>query len=204
MDRRGDTESRRVADGFASLWCGVPDPRLHGRSHDGGLLDVLRREVPGARAPGGPASAPLAGLSAPGGSRGVVRREVRLGARELVRAERRGRGREPAPSRLGRPALVTCDRGRAPCVPRGRGSVRRVVVREDRGVGRGRRRAARVALRQPRCARGRCDHVHADGERAWRDRMRLHGHAARDGALPDRHRHRLRPPRSRLDPATRS
>ena len=33
--------------------------------------------------------------------------------------------------------------------------------------------------------------------------MRLHRHAARRGALPDRHRHRVRPARPRVDPAAR-
>ncbi len=89
-------------------------------------------------------------------------------------------------------------------MPRDRGALRRVVVRQDRGNGRGRRRAARMALRQPCCAGRRRDHVHADAERAWRDRMRLHGHAARVRSLPDRHRHGFRPARSRLDPAARS
>ena len=70
------------------------------------------------------------------GARGGVRREVRLGARELVRAERGERGREPAPARLGGPALVAGDRRRAPRLPRGRCALRRVVVREDRGLGR--------------------------------------------------------------------
>ena len=57
-----------------------------------GLLDLLRRQVPGARAPGRPAAArsrpPIRASQELGA---VVRREVRLGARELVRAERRER-----------------------------------------------------------------------------------------------------------------
>ena len=42
-----------------------------------------------------------------------VRREVGLGARELVRVERRARRRVAAPARLGREALVARDRRRA-------------------------------------------------------------------------------------------
>ena len=76
-------------------------------------------KYPGTRARGGAAAASLARLSAPPGARSLVRREVGLGAGELVRAERCGGRREPPPSRLGGPALVACDRGRAPCVPRG-------------------------------------------------------------------------------------
>jgi 4-methylaminobutanoate oxidase (formaldehyde-forming) len=55
VDRRGDAEPRRVADGFAPLRRGIPDSCVHGRPHDRGLLDVLRRQVPGARARGGAA-----------------------------------------------------------------------------------------------------------------------------------------------------
>ena len=82
--------------------------------------------------------------------------------------------------------------------------VRRVVVREDR-----RRRARcggvpRVAVREPGRARGRRRHLHADAQRARRDRVRLHGDAARRGALPDRHRNGVRPARPRLDPPARA
>ena len=62
-----------------------------------------------------------------------LRREVGLGARELVRAER-GPGRSrPAAARLGRAVVVACDRRGAPCLPAGGGVLRRVVLREDRG-----------------------------------------------------------------------
>ena len=57
--------------------------------------------------------------------------------------------------------------------------VRRELVRQARDRRPGRRRAAGAALRQPRRARGRPDHVHADAELARRDRVRLHGRAAR-------------------------
>ena len=70
------------------------------------------------------------------------------------------------------------------------------------GAGRG--RVPRVALREPGRPRGRRRHLHADAQRARRDRVRLHGHAARRGALPDRHRHRVRPARPRLDPPARA
>ena len=41
-------------------------------------------------------------------------------------------------------------------------------------------------------------HLHADAQRARRDRVRLHRRAARGGALPDRHRHGVRPARRGL------
>ena len=105
VDRRGppsldawEMDSRRF---------GAPlrEPRVHARPHARGLLDLLRRQVPGPRARGRPAAARsrptyarLAELGA------VVRREVGLGARELVRAERARGRRVAAPARLGGPA----------------------------------------------------------------------------------------------------
>ena len=55
-------------------------------------------------------------------------------------------------------------------------------------------------MREPRRPRRRRDHLHADAERARRDRVRLHRHAPRRDALSDRHRHRVRPARPGLDP----
>ena len=69
----------------------------------------------------------------------VVRREVRLGARQLVRVQRRRRRGVAAPARLGGDALVAGDRRRAPRHARARGAVRRVLLRQarDRRPGRG-------------------------------------------------------------------
>ena len=110
------------------------------------------------------------------------------------------RRRVAAPARLGGQALVAGHRSRAPGVPRGRGDLRRVVVREARGGGTGRGGAARVAVRQPRRARRRPGDLHADAQLARRHRMRLHGGPPRRGAVLDRHRHRVRQPRPRVDP----
>ncbi len=113
----------------------------------------------------------------------------------------RGRWRRvAAPARLGRPALVAGDRRRARRDARRRGDLRRVVVREDGDRGPGRRGPARAALRQPRRARRRPDHLHADAQPARRDRVRLHRRPARRGAVLDRHRDRVRQPRPRMDP----
>ena len=51
--------------------------------------------------------------------------------------------------------------------PRGRGALRRVVLREDRGRWARRGRVPGGPLRQPRRARRRRDHLHADAERPW-------------------------------------
>ena len=200
VDRRGDTVARRLAHGLPPLRGGVPLPGVHPRPDGRGLRDLLRRQVPGPRARGGPSVAGLARLRASRRARRCLRREVRLGARELVRVERRRRRRVPAAARLGRAAVVARRRRRAPRLPGGCRHLRRVVVREDR---RGRARSGRVprvAVREPRRARRRRGHVHPDAQRARRDRMRFHGHAPRRGAVPDRHRDGVRSPRPRLDP----
>ncbi len=44
------------------------------------------------------------------------------------------------------------------------------------------------------------DHLHPDAQPPRRDRVRLHRRPARRGALLDRHRHRVRQPRPRVDP----
>ena len=114
------------------------------------------------------------------------------------------RRRVAAPARLGGPPLVAGDRRRAPCLPRDGGALRRDVLRQARRRRSGRGRVPRVALRQPRRPRRRRGHLHADAQSARRDRVRLHGHPPRGGALPHRHRHGLRPARLRLDPRARS
>ena len=135
----------------------------------------------------------------------VVRREVGLGAGELVRAERR----RAATSRCGRAAgRASCGRPRsvpsiAPAARRSRSSTSRRSRRStSRGAGRG--RVPRVAVRQPGRPRRRRRHVHADAERARRHRVRLHRDAARRGPLPDRHRDGVRPARPRVDPPARA
>ena len=68
------------------------------------------------------------------------------------------------PRGLGRAAVVAGDRRRASRLPRERGALRRDVVREDRGVRRGRGGVPRVALREHGRARRRRDHLHLDAE----------------------------------------
>ena len=73
------------------------------------LLDLLRHQVPQPRAHRRAAAAALAGLRQPGRSGRELRREVGLGAGELVRAERRARRRGAAAARLGGQELVARD-----------------------------------------------------------------------------------------------
>ena len=49
----GTPVARRLAHGLAPLRRGLPLARVHARPHEGDLRDVLRREVPGARAEAG-------------------------------------------------------------------------------------------------------------------------------------------------------
>ena len=116
---------------------------LHARAHDRGLLDLLRRQVPGARARGRAAAAR---------SRPTYPRLQELGAAfgeksgweranwfepNAARGDERLRPRGWAGT-----ALVARDRRRAHRLPRGRRALRRDVVREDRGRRAGRGRAA--------------------------------------------------------------
>ena len=112
----------------------------------GDLRDLLRHPLPEPRARGRAAAAGLARQRLAPRARRRLRREVGLGAGQLVRVERRGRGRVAAPARLGRAALVAGDRRRAPRHPRDGGDLRRVLVREDRD-----RRARRGRLLERLC-----------------------------------------------------
>ena len=74
-----------------------------------------------------------------------LRREVRLGAPELVRIERGGRRRGAPAAWLGGPALVAGHRRRGAGDPPGGGPVRRDLVRQARGQRAGCRRVPRSA-----------------------------------------------------------
>ena len=113
VDRRGRAAARPLADGHPPLRRALPLARLHARAHARGLRDLLRHQVPRPRAPGGAAAARLARLRLARRARRRVRREVGLGAGQLVRGQRGGGRRVAAPARLGRAALVAGDRRRA-------------------------------------------------------------------------------------------
>ena len=131
-----------------------------------------------------------------------VRREVRLGARQLVRVQRGRRRRVAAPARLGGDALVAGDRRRAPRHARARRPVRRVLVRQARGRRAGRGRVPRAAVRQPtsratsaRSPTRRCSTAAAGSSATSPSR------ASSEELLLDRHRHRVRQPRPRAGSA---
>ena len=102
VDRRGRAVARRLAHGHPPLRRALPLAALHARPHARGLRDLLRHQVPEPRARGRAAAADVAGLPVARGARRGVRREVRLGAGQLVRRQRGGRRRVAAPARLGR------------------------------------------------------------------------------------------------------
>ena len=133
------------------------------------------------------------------GPRRGLRREVRLGAAELVRVERRRRRRGAPPARLGGDALVAGHRRRGARHPAGGRAVRRDLVRQARG-----RRAGRRRLPRARCARTTIDVpvgtiVYTQLlEPARRDRVRPDRHPGRRRPLPAGHRHRVRAARPGL------
>ncbi len=65
----------------------VQEPRVHAGPDEGDLLDLLRRQVPRTRATRGAAASGFSGVWPAAGARSRVRREIGLGARELVRVE---------------------------------------------------------------------------------------------------------------------
>ena len=151
-------------------------PALHGQARARGLRDLLRHQVPQPRArrPGGRcASSPAYDWHR---EHGAVFGEKSGWERVNWYAANEAAGDEALRPRgwagMHWSPAIGAEHTR---LPRGGGAVRRDVVRQDRGQRAGRRRAARAPVRQPRRARGRPDHLHADAQLARRDRVRLHG-----------------------------
>ena len=140
-------------------------------------------KYPGEERLAGRPAAGLAGVRAAHGQRRELRREVRLGARQLVRSERRRRRRVAAPARLGGPALVAGDRGRVRRGRRARRADRPVVVREARRPRAGRLRIPQPPVRERGRPPARLGHLHAAAQRARRHRGRRHARAARERPL---------------------
>ena len=103
LDRRRRARARPVEDGHPAVRRPVPQPGLHPGPDGRGLLDLLRHPLSQRGAPGRSAVAAVAGVRPAGRARCGLRREVRLGAAELVRIERR-RGRRGAAAAVAGPA----------------------------------------------------------------------------------------------------
>ena len=95
----------------------LPLAVLHAQARERGLRDLLRHPLPRPRAPGRPPAAGLERLRLAPRARRGVRREVGLGARQLVRGQRARGRRGAAPARAGRactgrrrsaPSTVAC------------------------------------------------------------------------------------------------
>ncbi len=179
--------------------------RVHARAVDRELRDLLRHPLPERGAPGRPPAAHVADVRRPGRARCGLRREVRLGAPELVRAERRRstvrrprRVGTPPTERLGGTALVARHRRRGAGDPPGRGAVRRDVLRQARG-----RRAGRVLVPpadggQRHRPTGGFDRLHAAARPSRRRPGRPDRHPPRRQSVHARDRHRVRQPRRGL------
>ena len=139
------------------------------------------------------------------------RSSARPSARSPAGSGRTGSSRTP------RPATRRCARAAGPASTGRRRSAPSTVRRREAAalfdetsfakievVGPGAAAFPRAAVRQRRRPRRRADHLHADAQRARRDRVRLHRDPARGGPLPDRHRHRVRPARPGLAPRSTS
>jgi glycine/D-amino acid oxidase-like deaminating enzyme len=138
----------------------------------------LRYPLDSAQAGRGRRLSPLHGR--PRGARRGLRRQERLGARGLPRARpavaasRRG----PTGLRLDAAALLRPARRGARRLPGTRRDHRPLVLRQDRGAGSRRARAARSRQRQPDGSAGRSRDLHAVPQPGRGDRRRPHRHAA--------------------------
>ena len=112
VDRRRPARVGPLAHGHPPLQPALPQSALRARPRLRVAVEVLRHQVPGRGEAGRAAPACLVRLPPPRGARRRVRREGRLGARQLVRVQR-GHGDDgAAPARLGGRELVAGDRRR--------------------------------------------------------------------------------------------
>ena len=197
----GRAVARPLAHGHPPLRRPIPLALLHAQANPRDLRDLLRHPLPRPRARGRPAAAGVAGQRLASRARRRLRREVGLGAGELVRGKRGGGDESAAPARVGRAALVAGDR--APSTrPAARPPPSSTSPRSPRwrspGPAPPRCSSASATTGSP-ARSGRITYTQMLNSRGGH-RVRLHRRPARRGALLDRHRHRLRQPRSRVDP----
>ena len=199
VDRRRRAAAGPLAHGRAALRPPLPLAVVHARPRPRGLRDLLRHQVPRPRAAGGPAAARLGRHgwhAAHGAAFGEKSGWERVNWYE-ANARRRRRG--PAAARLGR---ASCGRPRS--APSTSATRERAGLFDESSfaklavTGPGAAAFLEHALRQPRRPRRRPHHLHADAQPPRRHRVRLHGHAARRGALLRSSPGRRSGPRPRL------
>ncbi len=193
MDRGWRARARSLEDGHPAVRAGLPQPVVHAGALDRELRDLLRHPLPERGAPFRPAAANGTDLSDPRRAGRVVRREVRLGATELVRVERRRRRRSAPTRAAGRARIWSPAIGAEALATRqAAGLFDETSFAKLEIVGPG-----AVAFLQSMCANdvdvpGRADHVHAAAQPPWRHRMRRDRHPGRGRSLPVHHRDRVR------------
>ena len=155
---------------------------------------------PGHERQSGPPAARLERLSLAPRARRRLRREVRLGAGQLVRVERRISGDEAL-----RPRGWAGMHWSAAIGAEHRAARERAALFDESSFAKLEISGPGAAALLERLCDNRVarevgsDHLHADAQPPRRHRVRLHRHAHRRGELLDRHRDRLRRPRPRLD-----
>jgi glycine/D-amino acid oxidase-like deaminating enzyme len=87
VDPRGRARARRLGDGHPPLRAPLPLAVVHPQARQGGLRDLLRHPLPRRGPPSRPPAARLQRLRMAPRPRRGLRREGRLGARQLVRRE---------------------------------------------------------------------------------------------------------------------
>ena len=201
VDRRGRAEPRPLGDGRAPLRRPVPlAAYTHARIRETYETYYDIRYPNHERSAGRPLRR-LGGQRLARRPRRRVRREVGLGAGQLVRVERRAR------------ATSRCARAAGPASTGRRRSAPSTARRARRWRSSTSRSFAKLEIAGPGAAallERLCDNrVARDvGQITYtqmlnqprRDRVRLHRRAARRGAVLDRHRDRVRQPRPRVDP----
>ena len=195
LDRGRAARAGPLEDGHPAVRAGLPLAGVHAGALDRELRDLLRHPLPERGAAVGPSAADVAGVSTLLAELGaVVRREVRLGAPELVRVERRGRRRVAPAARAG-PASTGRRRsaprrwrpaGRPPCSTRSSFAKLEVV-----GPGADARSSQCLCANDVDRPVGSIVYTQLL-DRARRHRGRPDGHAARRRVVPARDRDRRR------------
>ena len=176
----GAARAGPLEDGHPAVRAGLSVAGVHAGPLDRELRDLLRHPLPQRGAPVGPAAADVVGLRDPRRPGRVLRREVRLGAPELVRVERARRGTR----RSGR-AAGPGSTGRRRSAPRRWRRAGRPRLFDESSFaklevsGPGSRGVPRARLRERRRPARRIDRLHAAARRPRRHPGGPDGHAAR-------------------------